>query len=192
MQFVDITTDIILRDVYDTLNEVNNNQVLITLDKDVTHYHSLRYAENKLVLITKNTTKEYLNYYVSLTNYHAVDHNSDLFNNETSFTFGGAESSVYQFSNLTFRADFDHYFFEDKKLPEKHSLDPILGNGIESNSAIKFMDIWGNNNKLLFFNCKFINETKKKFEIYISKESIVQFVNCVMMGEFVILKRDNV
>jgi hypothetical protein len=84
------------------LKKETDNQIILSLNDDIEHFHAIRFPEKKLIWVTNLKEKE-IDYLIELS---PLKHNEPGQNtfNETSFFFGGDDNSLYQFSNINIKA----------------------------------------------------------------------------------------
>jgi hypothetical protein len=170
------------------LKKETDNQIILSLNDDIEHFHAIRFPEKKLIWVTNLKEKE-IDYLIELS---PLKHNEPGQNtfNETSFFFGGDDNSLYQFSNINIKAVIkepfrfvngtDKQVFGGETSVKEQEISEI---GKLPISELLFMKI-SHHSKLTFFNCTFLNNTEKDFKIETLHNAVVEFVNCNFQGKF--------
>jgi len=191
MTQIEITNSDDFREKSWELENETDNQIILSLNDDIEHFHAIRFPKKKLIWITNLKEKE-INYLIKLSPLKHNEPGRDVCN-ETSFFFGGDDNSLNQFSNINikgiikepfrFVSGTDKQVFRDEKSIKDQEIIEISEIGKLPCSELLFMQI-SHHSKLTFFNCIFHNNTEKDFKIETWHNAVVVFVNCDFHGKF--------
>ncbi|NRT14794.1 hypothetical protein HNP99_001138 [Flavobacterium sp. 28A] len=168
-----------------------DNQIILSLNEDVEHFHAMRFPKKKLIWVTNLKEKE-INYLIELC---PLKHNEPGRNlcNKTSFFFGGDDNSLYQFSNINIKGIIKEAFqfvsgtekqvFRNEKSHRDQEIIEICEIEKLPCSELLFMQV-SHHSKLIFFNCVFYNSSELDFIIETWNDAVIEFVNCEFKGNF--------
>lgn len=179
------------REIVWELRNETDNQIILSLLDSVEHSHAIRFPKKKIIWISNLNEKE-INYLIELSPLRNSDPNGHS-SNETSFYFGGADNSLYLFSNLNIKATVNEpfrfikgsskqiYLYQEKNM--KGEVTEIMNIDHLPFNDLLFMKIYYNS-KLTFFNCVFHNNTNKNYIIETRDNAVAEFINCEFRGNF--------